>query len=133
MINIYGEYFVLYVDRLLFQIFRRFFLRKVWLLNIVSHVSESRKLADPVVLLVSGLMTSLWRHQNVRNLFYCFQLTAKWSICFLEKLRKQHFQSKLITTWCHTIANEGLWHYQAMKTEFCSLRPRPRDENVLKQ
>ena len=35
------------IDRPLFQIFRHFFLKKVWLLNIVPYVSESRKLPVP--------------------------------------------------------------------------------------
>ena len=33
------------IDRALFQIFRRYFLRNVWLLNIVPYVSESRTLS----------------------------------------------------------------------------------------
>ena len=35
------------IDGALFQIFRLFFLKNVWLLNIVPHVSESRKLSVP--------------------------------------------------------------------------------------
>ena len=35
------------LDKLLFKNLRRFFLRKVWLLNIVPYASESRKLPVP--------------------------------------------------------------------------------------
>ena len=59
-----------FIDRSLFQIFRRFFLRKVWLLNVVPYVSESRKL--PVPIRTFGLR-GLWHHYDViRTSKICF-------------------------------------------------------------
>ena len=54
------------VNRSLFQIFRRFFLRKVWLQIIVPYVSESKKL--PVLrrnFVLGAFMTSWRRHRKL--------------------------------------------------------------------
>ena len=119
------------INSSLFQIFRRFFLRKVWLLIIVPNVSESRKLPVPRCNFGLGvcdiIVTSsepqklvlFWTQSKVLKAKWWKQL---WTIVFLEKLLKQHFRSKLIKVWRHAIVTKGLWRHQISKTHFCGLR-----------
>ena len=126
------------IDRLLFQIFRRVFLSKVWLLNNVPYVSGSRKL--PVLSRTFGLgaydviMMSSEPQKLVFLLWAQSQVLETFVIdIFSWETPRQHFQSKLITVWRHTLATNGLWRHQTLKTYFFSIKSRPGDENVLKQ
>ena len=133
-----SNFFCILIDRSLFQIFRRFFLRKVWLLIIVTYVSESRKLPVPSHNFGLGACPShnfglaalLSRHRKLKNLFSFFELKAKWwkqllTIVFLEELLKQHFQSKLISV---TLRNSEWWLVTSSDLEntLLGLRSKPR-------
>ena len=111
------------VESLLFQIFQRFFLGKVWLLTIVSCLSDTNKLPVTRCTRSQRLLTLLWLNQNLKHLFWCFKLKIKqWKrfkmIVFHGVHLRQHFQSKLKTMWRYTIVNEGLWRYQTLKKHF---------------
>ena len=130
--KIYMKY-CFYTRQVAISIFRRFFLRKVWLLNVVPYVSESRKLSVPsrtFGLEACDIIMTLWEPQKL-VLMPWIQIKVMKTLV-IDMFSWQYFQSKLITFWRHTIANEGLGRHQALKTHFCSLRPRPGDENVLK-
>ena len=126
------------IDRSLFQIFRYFFLRKVWLLIIVPYVSESKKLSVLSRTFGLGAFGIIMTSSEPQKLVFLLWAQSKVmetivNDSFLEELLKQHFQSKLITLWRHAIVNEGLWRHQPLKTHFWGLRSRPRHENALKQ
>ena len=57
------------------------------------------------------------------------------TIIFNERLVNQHFQSKLMAFWRHTIDNEGSRRHQTLnlKTHFLGFGSRLRDESVLKR
>ena len=125
-----------FIDRSVFQIFRRFFLRKVWLLNIVPYVSEGRKLSVPsrifdrgaCVIIISlepqKLVLMPWTQSKVMKT--CVIDMFPWDSCMII------FSIKIDTILTSYNSKWGLWRHQTLETWFCSLRPRPRDENVIK-
>ena len=120
------------VDRSLFQIFRRFFLRKVWLLIIVLYMSESRKLSVPRrnfdveacgIIMTSSepqrLVVLLWAHSkvmetNVNDSFSWGTTKTTFSIKIDNSMTARNSECGLVTS--SGLENTLLWFKIKTKT-----------------
>ena len=125
---------IIYTDTLQFQVFRRFFLRKVWLL-IVPYLLNSKKL--PVPSRAFGLaacyviITSLGPQKLVFLLWAQIKVLEKFvNDSFSWGTFKITFSIKIDNI---VTSNNSGWGLYTSKTYFCGLRSRPRHENASKQ
>ena len=122
----------------LFQIFRRFFQRKVWLLIIVPYVSESTKMPVPSRYFGLGAWDIIIASSEPQKLFFLLWAQSK----VMETIANDIFSwGTTKTTFSIKIGNSvtpsnsecRLVTCQTSKTHFCGLASRPRHENALKQ